>query len=161
MIIIKFLQLLFWTVDVNHKFLKVGSLLYILSKDEKAFLKIIIKNAKIDYVRKNKYIFNEETIENKVLYSNESIEDSIISRNDEKIQVYELEKIFTEKNMSKIAKVLTYIDKLVLYLYYIEEKTDKQIGKILCIDRSAINKRRLRALEKMKNEAIKRGILNV
>ena len=131
--------------------------MYILSKDEKAFLKTIIKNAKIDYIRKNKYIFNEET----VLYSNESIEDNIISRNDEKIQVYELEKIFTGKNMSKIAKALTYIDKLVLYLYYIEEKTDKQIGKMLSMDRSAINKRRLRALEKMKNEAIKRGIFNV
>lgn len=135
--------------------------MYILSKDEKAFLKTIIKNAKIDYIRKNKYIFNEETIEDKVLYSNESIEDNIISRNDEKIQVYELEKIFTGKNMSKIAKALTYIDKLVLYLYYIEEKTDKQIGKMLSMDRSAINKRRLRALEKMKNEAIKRGIFNV
>ena len=135
--------------------------MYILSKNEKAFLKTVIKNAKIDYIRKNKYIFNEETIEDKVLYSNESVEDNIISKNDKKIQVYELEKIFTGKNMSKIARALTYIDKLVLYLYYIEEKTDKQIAEMLSMDRSAINKRRLRTLKKMKNEAIKRGSLDV
>lgn len=135
--------------------------MYILSKNEKAFLKTVIKNAKIDYIRKNKYIFNEETIEDKVLYSNESVEDNIISKNDKKIQVYELEKIFTGKNMSKIARALTYIDKLVLYLYYIEGKTDKQIAEMLSMDRSAINKRRLRTLKKMKNEAIKRGSLDV
>ncbi len=131
--------------------------MYILNKEEKAVLKTIIKNTRIDYYRKNKYFFREETIEDKVLYEEKQIEDEIMKKDDAHIQAFELEKIFTEKNMSKIAKALTYTDKLVLYLYYIEEKTDKQIGEILFMERATVNKKRLRAIEKMKKKALKRG----
>ena len=131
--------------------------MYILNKEEKAVLKTIIKNTRIDYYRKNKYFFREETIEDKVLYEEKQIEDEIMKKDDAHIQAFELERIFTEKNMSKIAKALTYTDKLVLYLYYIEEKTDKQIGEILFMERATVNKKRLRAIEKMKKKALKRG----
>ena len=131
--------------------------MYILNKEEKAVLKTIIKNTRIDYYRKNKYFFREETIEDKVLYEEKQIEDEIMKKDDAHIQAFELEKIFTEKNMSKIAKALTYTDKLVLYLYYIEEKTDKQIGEILFMERATVNKKRFRAIEKMKKKALKRG----
>ena len=131
--------------------------MYILNKEEKAVLKTIIKNTRIDYYRKNKYFFREETIEDKELYEEKQIEDEIMKKDDAHIQAFELEKIFTEKNMSKIAKALTYTDKLVLYLYYIEEKTDKQIGEILFMERATVNKKRLRAIEKMKKKALKRG----
>lgn len=124
--------------------------LYILNKDEKSVLKVIIKNARVDYFRENKYIFNEEGIEDKILYAKDEVEEEVAKRTDNLIQAEELERIFTDKNMSKNAKVLTYDEKLVLYLYFVEEKTDEEIGDILFLHRSTITKRRKKALKKLK-----------
>lgn len=124
--------------------------MYILNKDEKSVLKVIIKNARVDYFRENKYIFNEEGIEDKILYAKDEVEEEVAKRTDNLIQAEELERIFTDKNMSKNAKVLTYDEKLVLYLYFVEEKTDEEIGDILFLHRSTITKRRKKALKKLK-----------
>lgn len=126
--------------------------MYILNKDEKSVLKVIIKNARVDYFRENKYIFNEEGIEDKILYAKDEVEEEVAKRTDNLIQAEELERIFTDKNMSKNAKVLTYDEKLVLYLYFVEEKTDEEIGDILFLHRSTITKRRKKALKKLKDK---------
>ncbi|MBP3596896.1 MAG: hypothetical protein J6J60_05820 [Clostridia bacterium] len=115
-------------------------------------MKVIIKNARVDYFRENKYIFNEEGIEDKILYAKDEVEEEVAKRTDNLIQAEELERIFTDKNMSKNAKVLTYDEKLVLYLYFVEEKTDEEIGDILFLHRSTITKRRKKALKKLKDK---------
>ena len=38
--------------------------MYILNKKEQAVLKIIVKNARNDFFRNNKYIFIEESLDN-------------------------------------------------------------------------------------------------
>lgn len=135
--------------------------MYILNNQEEAMLKIIVKNARVDYFRKNKYIFQEINLEEDILYTNEKMENDVENKLEKEIQVDKFENIFTDKNLFKIAKLLTYNEKLVLSLYYIEEKTDEEISRILFMTRSAVNKKRIRAIKKIKKECEKRGILNV
>lgn len=124
--------------------------MYILSKEEEGRIKLWAKDARYEYFKANKYIFVEETIEEKEIQSEERFEDEVAIKNDNKIQVEKLENIFTDENLSKIAKVLTYKQKLILSFYYIERKTDKEIAEILFSTEDAIYMRRKRALEKLR-----------
>ena len=133
--------------------------MYILNNQEKAMLKIIVKNAKIDYIRKNRREFETINIDGLDVYSNENIEKEIINKIDEEIQAYRLEEIFDDQNMFKNVKALTYSEKLVLFLYFIKMKNDEEIAKELFSTRSAINKKRLRAIEKIRKELLKKGRL--
>lgn len=132
-----------------------------LSKEEKSILKVIIKNTRVDYFRKNKHILEESELKEELLYSNDKMEKDLENKLDKEFQADKFENIFSDESLSKFAKALTYNEKLVLSLYYIENKSDEQIGKILFMTRSAANKKRHRAIEKLKNECKKRGILNV
>lgn len=135
--------------------------MYILNNQEEAMLKIIVKNARVDYFRKNKYAFQEINLEEDILYTNDKMEEEVENKLEKEIQANQLENIFVDKNLSKIAKALTYNEKLVLSLYYVEEKTDEEIAIILFMTRSAVNKKRNRAIKKIKKECEKRGIFNV
>lgn len=127
--------------------------MYELSKHEKAMLKKIIINARIDYFRKNKYLFYyEENIENKEIESKENIDSKINQIEEEKILAQELEKFFTETRLFKIVRSLSYIDKQILYLYYIEEMTDEQIANVLIDSRLSINRKRRNILNKIKDK---------
>lgn len=132
-----------------------------LSKEEKSILKVIIKNTRVDYFRKNKHILEEKELKEDILYSNDKMEKDLENKLDKEFQADKFENIFSDKSLSKFAKALTYNEKLVLSLYYVENKSDEQIGKILFMTRSAVNKKRHRAIEKIKNECKKRGMLNV
>ena len=127
--------------------------MYILDKNEKGLLKTIIKNARADYFRNNKHFFNEETIEDKVICSKENFEDDIVKKND-KIEGAEVfEKIFTDIDMSNYAKkVLTYNEKLVLFLYFVEGKTDEAIAEMFGLYRTTITRRRNKAIDKLKEK---------
>ncbi|MBO5348421.1 MAG: hypothetical protein J6A89_01180 [Clostridia bacterium] len=97
--------------------------MYILNKDEKAVLKIIIKNARNDFFRINKYIFVEESLDEKEVLLNES---AILGYEEDfeyKAQIDELENIFEDEKIYNIVGALTYNEKSVLYFYYVEEKT--------------------------------------
>lgn len=100
-------------------------------------------------------------IDEEILCSKENVNEIVENKLDNEIQANQLENIFSNINVSKIVKALTYNEKLVLSLHYLEGKTDEEIGKILFMTRSAANKKRLRAIEKIKNQAEKRGISNV
>ena len=131
--------------------------MYILNNQEEAMLKKIIKNARIDYFRKNKHIFNELELDEDVLYSNDKVEENIENKLDSNVQAGRLEDIFDNENLSKIVKALTFNEKWVLSLYYIEEKTDEEIGAILFMTKSAVTKKRNRALEKNKKGMQEKG----
>ena len=111
--------------------------MYILNNQEKAMLKIIVKNAKIDYIRKNRREFEKINIDELDVYSNENIEQEIINKIDEEIQAYRLEEIFDDQNMFKNVKALTYSEKLVLFLYFVKMKSDGEIAKELFSTRSS------------------------
>lgn len=53
-------------------------------------------------------------------------------------------------------KALTYNEKLVLSLYYIENKIGIEISEILFLTKSGITRKRLRTLEKIRKEFKKR-----
>lgn len=126
--------------------------MYILSKQEKGLLKSIIISARIDYFRKNKNILAESNIVEEELYAKDNIEKDLENKLDNEIQACKLEDIFSDENLSKFTKALTYREKLVLSLYYVECKNDEEIANILFMTRSAVNKKRNRALEKLRKK---------
>lgn len=119
-------------------------------------LKVIVKNTRVDYFRKNKNILKELSLEEEVLYSQEKMEENLENKMDMEIQAEKLECIFRDEILSKIAGTLTYTEKLVLSLYYIENKSDEEISNILFLTKSGITKKRNRALEKIRREFEKR-----
>lgn len=119
-------------------------------------LKVIVKNTRVDYFRKNKNILKELSLEEEVLYSQEKMEENLENKMDMEIQAEKFECIFRDEILSKIAGALTYTEKLVLSLYYIENKSDEEISNILFVTKSGITKKRNRALEKIRREFEKR-----
>lgn len=127
--------------------------MYVLNNNEKGILRVIIRNARADYFRNNKYFFNEETIEDKVICSEERFEEEIIERNAKIEDAEVFEKLFTDQEMSKYAKkVLTYDEKLVLFLYFVEGKTDEEIAETFDLYRTSITRRRNKAIDKLKEK---------
>lgn len=128
---------------------------YKLSKNEKSYLRQIVINTRNEYLRKNKYIFIESEIDDvdeKLLISIENIEINFEIKSERDICAPEIEKVFQDKNMFNIVKALTLREKLVLFSYYFEKKTDAATGKALNINGDTARKIRIRALEKIKKE---------
>ncbi len=119
-------------------------------------LKVIVKNTRVDYFRKNKNILKELSLEEEVLYAQEKMEENLENKMDMEIQAEKFECIFRDEILSKIVGALTYTEKLVLSLYYIENKSDEEISNILFVTKSGITKKRNRALEKIRREFEKR-----
>lgn len=132
--------------------------MYELSKQEEVVLIIMFKNIRINYIKKNKYNFRELPLLEECLCLKDDISDEVENKIDEGVQVEKFEDIFSNKGLYKIVKALAYDEKLVLSLYYVANKTDKQIGEIFSMSRSGANKKRLRIEEKLRKEANKRGI---
>ncbi len=57
-------------------------------------LKVIVKNTRVDYFRKNKNILKELSLEEEVLYSQEKMEENLENKMDMEIQAEKLECIF-------------------------------------------------------------------
>lgn len=129
--------------------------MYILSNDEKSYLRKIAMYTRKDYLRKNKYIFIEDDIDEideKFLISIENVEINVEVKTDMEICAPNIEKIFKDEKMNKIVKALTLREKLVLFSYYFENKIDSAIGKALNIKGDTARKIRIRALDKAKKE---------
>lgn len=129
--------------------------MYELSKEEKTYLRQIVINTRNKYFRKNKYIFIENNIEaadEKFLISIENVEINFEIKSERDICAPNIEKVFKDENMFNIVKALTLREKLVLFSYYFEKKTDAAIGNALNINGDTARKIRIRALEKIKNK---------
>ena len=127
--------------------------MYVLNNDEKGVLRVIIRNARADYFRNNKYFFNEEAIEDKEICSDERFEEEVAERNDKIEDAEVFEKIFTNKDMYNHAKkVLTYNEKLVLFLYFVDGKTDEEIAEMFDLYRTTITRRRNKAFDKLREK---------
>ena len=128
---------------------------YKLSKNEKSYLRQIVINTRNEYLRNNKYIFIESEmndVDEKLLISIENIEINFEIKSERDICAPNIEKVFKDENMFNIVKALTLREKLVLFSYYFEKKTDAAIGKALNINGDTARKIRIRALEKIKNK---------
>ena len=128
---------------------------YKLSKNEKSYLRQIVINTRNEYLRNNKYIFIESEmndVDEKLLISIENVEINFEIKSERDICAPEIEKVFKDENMFNIVKALTLREKLVLFSYYFEKKTDAAIGNALNINGDTARKIRIRALEKIKNK---------
>ena len=123
--------------------------MYILNEDEEKMLTIIIKFARIDYFKNNNLYFEMENIDDLDLSSNENIENELM---DSKIQVETLEEIFLDQNMYETVKALTNNEKLVLFLFYIDGRSDKEISKLLSITWEAVKSKRKRIIAKIRKK---------
>ncbi len=129
--------------------------MYILNKKEQAVLKIIVKNARNDFFRDNKYIFVEESIENEISFSNEGFIFGFEEEMDYQIGINEIENIFTDKKIYNVIGALTYNEKSVLYFFYVENRTDEEIAKIMFSTSEAIRSKRRRIINKIRKEVSK------
>lgn len=126
--------------------------MYILNNKEKAFLITIAKRVRADYLRENKYTLLEDDIDmfdENVFVSDFNVEDDVAKKLDLNICAEEIEKLFTDLNVLKSAKNLSYREKLVLFSYYSEKKTDSRIAKELHLEADAVRKIRKRATKKI------------
>lgn len=129
--------------------------MYLLNGKEINCLKIIAKRTRIDYLKKNKYMYLEDDIDmmdENIFISKDTIENSLDISFAEKNFANEIEKIFNDPCKIKSIKVLSLKEKLVIYSYYWEQNTDEEIGKALKIKGDTIRKTRNRAIEKVKRE---------
>lgn len=127
--------------------------MYEVNEDEGKYLKKIVMYTRREYLRKNKYIFIEkediDEIDEKMLVSIENVEINFEIKSEKEIIAPKIENVFRDEKITKIVKALTLREKLVLFLYYFEDKTDKEIAKTLKSKEDAIRKARNRALEKV------------
>ncbi len=129
--------------------------MYILNKKEQAVLKIIVKNARNDFFRNNKYIFVEETSEGKIIFSNKNIIADCDEEINYQIEITNLENIFEDKKIYNIVRALTYNEKSVLYFYYVKQKTEEEIAQIMFSTSEAIRSKRRRIIKKIRREVDK------
>lgn len=136
---------------VNHKFLeRVIFYMYVLNETEKSVLKKIVKNARMDFFRKNKYVFVEESLEDKMLLSNES---SILSYEEDfepEVGIDNFGEIFENEKICKMIRALPYDERSMLYYFYEKNKTDKELAKENNIEYEAQKTRRRRIIAKIK-----------
>ncbi|MEE0866396.1 MAG: hypothetical protein U0L98_06360 [Clostridia bacterium] len=126
--------------------------MYVLNNKEKAFIITIAKRVRADYLRKNKYTLLEDDIDlfdENIFVSDYNIEEDVAKKLDLNVCAEEIEKLFTDLNVLKSAKNLSYREKLVLFSYYSEHKTDKEIGQELHIKEATIQRARDRATKKI------------
>lgn len=128
--------------------------MYKLNNCEKSYLRKIIINTRNTYFTKNKYILVEESMEmeDEELLIDNNIEVNFETKIDNEITNYNIQDVFSEEKMIEIVKSLTSREKLVIFLYYFEDKTDEKIGNILNIKGDTARKIRTRALQKIKRE---------
>lgn len=129
--------------------------MYRLNQKEKACLVTIARRTRIDYLEKNKYTYLEDDIDmldEDIFISKDNVENDFEVKNDRKIDANKIEDVFRDFYVSKSAKALTFREKLVLFLYYWEEKTDEVIGNELNIKGDTIRKIRKRAINKISNK---------
>lgn len=129
--------------------------MYILNKKEQAILKIIVKNARNDFFRNNKYIFVEETSEDKIIFSNKNIIADCDEEINYQIEITKLENIFEDKKIYNIVRALTYNEKSVLYFYYVKQKTEEEIAQIMFSTSEAIRSKRRRIIKKIRRKVDK------
>ena len=75
--------------------------MYILSNKEEAMLKVIVKNTRVDYFRKNKNVFKELSLEEEILYSQDKMEENLEIKMDQEFKPKSLNVFFVMKFCQK------------------------------------------------------------
>lgn len=121
-----------------------------LSNEEKAYLKSIIQNTKIKYIRDNYDYLNSSIMCVDERIESESIIDSIFSKFETELKsAVEFECLIENSQLYKSIKALSLKEKMVLFSLYKENKNINETANEMKIDRATARRLRNKALSKI------------
>lgn len=128
-----------------------------LSKEEKSYLKRIVKTARNKYFEKNhNYMNNVKVTENLTDGEESDVIEEVFNKYVKEINsAIEFERIFLNPKLFYVIKALSLKEKKVLFYLYKEQKTINEISKIMKIDRVTVYRIRNRAHAKIAENLIK------
>ena len=122
-----------------------------LTKYEKKYLECMIVNTKNMYLRKNKRLIDNPTIElKKDIICEEDYFRKIEIKEQKNIKKDEFEKVLSNPDLYNLVKALPKEEKEVLFYLFKEQKNISQIADIQNKARNTIRKYRDLAIEKIK-----------
>lgn len=135
-----------------------------LSKEEKSYLKRIIKTARYLYIRKNrKYLDNTYLeLKDELFQTEDSLIDCIMERGLFEVRsVEEFINSLSNPVLCKNVKALSLREKEVLFYLFWEKNKVKDVAKIMRIHRTTVERNRDRIIAKMTKKMLKGGHSNV
>lgn len=137
---------------LNEKFNDYLFKVYFISYIEKS-----LKFKALDIKKKNKRISNRELYTLNII-DDDFDEERINTISDDEVDFLEgiskdvnFKNVSQNKDLIKALENLTQKQKLILYMIFIEEKEEKQIGRELNVSKQAINKIKLAGLKRIRN----------
>lgn len=124
-----------------------------LSKEEDAYIKKIIISARKKYIRDNyKYLNNNMiNIDDCSHIEDESLLQALLSSSEELVvSAVDFEKVMNNKKLYDCIKALSLNEKMVLFYLFYEDKSIKEIVKIMGISKSTIMRTKKKTLNKIK-----------
>ena len=112
------------------------------------YMKKAIYNAKINYLKHQKFIESREQFFNDEEWSKLSDMDNYDHFS---FSSKEIEEFFEDEKIAKAFKQLTDLQKKVMYLNVVKEIPMSSIGKFLKVSTKSVEKTKSRALKKLKN----------
>ena len=128
-----------------------------LSNEEKAYLKRIIMTARNKYIKRNyNYINNTYIILDDEITVGESVLEEVLRKCQNEVKsALEFENLITNPYLYNIVKKLSLREKEVLFYLYKEQKSIKEITKIMRISRSTVERIRKQAQEKIARNLVR------
>lgn len=124
-----------------------------LSKEEDAYIKKIILNARRKYIRDNyKYLNNNMiNIDECSHIEDESILQALISSTEDiVVSAVDFEKVMDNKKLYDCIKALSLNEKMVLFYLFNEDESINEIANIMSLSRMTISRIKKKALNKLK-----------
>lgn len=131
-----------------------------LSKEEKIYLKKIVKTARNKYFEKNyNHINNTKTIANDLIFvEEESVLDKVLNNCIEEMEsAVEFEKTFLNPTLYHVVKALSLKEKEVLFYLYKKKKSVSEISRIMKLDRKTVRSFRDIAQKKITEKLLNGG----
>ena len=123
-----------------------------LTKEEKAYLKLIIVTTRKRYIRDNYSKINSINLDFNKLedFEAESVLDSVIDKCENEVKsLVEFEKTISNIRLYNAIKALSLKEKMVLFYIYKENKTINQIASEMQVERTTIWRIKSKALDKI------------
>lgn len=127
-------------------------LVEVLSKEENAYLKKIVVNARNKYIRDNYDFLQNKSIniDDTLIIDESSVLDVVIEKCEKEIKsAVEFEKMISNVKLYNAVKALSFKEKMVLFSLYSQNKNINQIAKEMGIARETVWRLKNRTLDKL------------
>ena len=123
-----------------------------LTKEENAYLKKVVINARNKYIRDNfDFLQNKSiNIDDTLVIDDSSVLDVVIEKCEKEIKsAVEFEKMISNVKLKKKKKTLSFKEKMVLFSLYSQNKNVNQIAREMGIARETVWRLKNRTLDKL------------